>query len=560
MNITSRHVRTMRPNAVMVTIILGLRALTTSAQVVINEIMPAPRSPEPEWVELYNASRDSVVLQGVYLYDATSKSPLPETIMPPETYVVLCKDTTALRTSRFIPPSATLVRITLPSLNNTGEVLRLATKDSLAIDSIVYSMAWGTSGQSLERIDPRRPLLSADNCKPCIAASGATCGSDNSVSPRDGDVSLVSLNVQTPERRLVAIVRNMGATHLAGVVLSMRIDTILLLTDTLSLEAFEERAILLPLDSIANRIDESGRFDASAAAHIAGDPRPMNDALSRSIVLAPPQGSIRISEILYDPSGAGAGAAEFVEIVNADSRNRSTEGVHLRIDEEVIPLEARILEPGDVLAVTCDSIAQRIWTTEGRAVGLTSQTFTLRSTWDSVLVTDAYGLVIDSVCYSSDWHSPHVGLTKGRSLEKRSPVLRSAAASSWTSSVDTAGCTPGLQNSVSRRLDSGAVSSASPNPFSPHSTRGDRQSTVLRFVSPFSEAVWTIRLFDTHGRELGTLRNGEYLRGDASAVWEGRNERGDVLPVGPYVVSCQAVDATSGAVFTHSIVVVIADS
>ncbi|MFM8437743.1 MAG: lamin tail domain-containing protein, partial [Candidatus Kapaibacterium sp.] len=423
------------------------RVRPPEAQVVINEIMPAPVSPEPEWVELYNPSADTVILQGVYLHDATSRAPIPMIPIPPGAFVVLSKDTTALKARRALPRDAILVRMTLPSLNNTGESLRLATKDSSTIDSVAYSVSWGKTGVSLERVDPYLPMHSPANCRSSTSSTGATCGSGNSVTPKAGDASVTSMTVDTSRRSLSIVVRNMGDVRLDGATLCVRVDTLLMLREALDFDAFGERTFSITLDSITDIIERHGYVQADAVIDVRSDPRRTNDSMWLDVYLSPRRGSLRVNEILYDPLGTGIPLAEFIEVINADTRPLSTAGLFLRIDEDVVAIDARTLQPGDVLAVTCDSVAARAWTDDDRSVCLGRGSFSLRSTWDSVLVTDPYGLVIDSVCYADDWHSRHIGTAKGRSLEKRSPDLPSAVSTSWTSCAATEGCTPGRPNS-----------------------------------------------------------------------------------------------------------------
>ena len=531
------------------------------AQVVINEIMAAPISPEPEWVELFNAGPDTFVLRNLYLYDATSRSPLPETVVAPGHFVVLCKDTSALRATRMLPENAALIRITLPSLNNTGEVLKLATKDSILIDSVWYQMAWGSPGLSLERVDAQKPMLSKTNCRSCISGSGATCGSDNSVSPREGDVSIVSAFVQAADRTIRVNVRNMGPTSINDIKLSVVANS-LSISEYITplLEPFEERVFAMAIDSITRKVQHTGYMKTRLQVYSANDTRRSNDTMMLSIYVTPLRGMLRINEVLFDPAPVSAAAmAEFIEIVNTGVTGYATNGLELRIDDTTVSLPSDTIPAGEAVVVTADSLAGRAWRRDGGRVLITEKSFSLRSTWDSVLVTDPYGYVIDSLCYSSEWHSKHIGVTKGVSLEKRSPFLSSWQQASWTSCADSAGATPGSKNSVSRELQTVQHCSASPNPFSPLGNRGEAQSTVLQLVSPFSEALWTVRVFDTHGNELQILRNGEYDIGRTTGIWEGRNESGDAFPVGPYIVSVVAVDAGSGAVFSECFVTVISE-
>src|SRR5512140_2205621 len=79
--------------------------------VVVNEIMYAPSSPEPEWIELVNAGSEPVNLKKWQITDATaSRHILPATdiILPAGGYVLLTKDSTALHGVRGLLPCAVI--------------------------------------------------------------------------------------------------------------------------------------------------------------------------------------------------------------------------------------------------------------------------------------------------------------------------------------------------------------------------------------------------------------------------------------------------------------------
>jgi hypothetical protein len=527
---------------------------------VINEIMPAPSAPEPEWVELYNYGSDTVFLQSMYLYDATSRAPIPDLVIPPETFVVLCKDTLALRAARSLPYSVHLCRISLPSLNNSGETLRLTSKDSITIDSIVYSISWGKAGVSLERIDARLPLHSRDNCRESSSWSGATCGMDNSVSPRNGDAAITAIGVDTAGRRLSIRVRNMGNTSLPEVRVELGLEKTTLPGVTLrEMFAFEERLLYYHLDSLVRIVPQRGWCAVRAHVVVNADTRPWNDSLNGVVYLTPARGSLLFNEILYDPVSLlfNDEVEEFVELFNADTIPLSVEGLQIRAGDDVCSLGTITMLPASFLAVVADSSFAAKRSSGGSFYTYTKRPFSLRSTWDSILITDPYGYVIDSLCYTSEWQSPHIGSAKGRSLEKRAPRLPSALQSAWTSCVDSSGSTAARANSTAVEINGSSRCSASPNPFSPSSTRGDRQSSVISLRAPFAQAVWSVRVFDVQGHEMMTLLNGVFMNGEAYTMWDGRSSNGDPLQAGPYILFCEAVDAYSGETFAESIVVVI---
>ena len=93
--------------------------------VVINEFFADPSPPvglpEQEFVEVYNRSSKTFDLHGWKIGDATSLVSMPSLVIHPDEYVVITS---------------------LPSLNNSGDVIRIVDEDGAVIDSINYSLSW----------------------------------------------------------------------------------------------------------------------------------------------------------------------------------------------------------------------------------------------------------------------------------------------------------------------------------------------------------------------------------------------------------------------------------
>jgi len=66
--------------------------------------------------------------------------------------------------------------------------------------------------------------------------------------------------------------------------------------------------------------------------------------------------------------------------------------------------------------------------------------------------------------------------------------------------------------------------SAYPNPF--------HESTAIRFLRPDGAPATALEIFDVRGRRLRSLDPG----GEGSVIWDGRDDRGEALPSGVYLV------------------------
>ncbi|MCD7930627.1 MAG: lamin tail domain-containing protein [Tannerellaceae bacterium] len=144
----------------------------TAGMVLINEIMADPKGltelPETEYIELYNASGESISLNEWIFTYGTQNVKLPEVILPAGGYLVL------FREGRAITVDATGIELPLsnfPSaLSNTGKDLSLTAPDGTRIDEVAYGKA--TSGRSWER--------EGENWHLSLDSRGGTPGSKNS--------------------------------------------------------------------------------------------------------------------------------------------------------------------------------------------------------------------------------------------------------------------------------------------------------------------------------------------------------------------------------------------
>src|ERR1041385_1581173 len=128
--------------------------------IVINEIMYAPPTGEPEWVELFNATSSAIDLKNWKLSNRNSTSKYPITPISfnlnPKNYCIVTKDTTLFRTVHQTFASEIVQSSSLPTFlfNNSGDAVVLFDSRGAWLDSVRYDPEWGgTGGKSLERIE-----------------------------------------------------------------------------------------------------------------------------------------------------------------------------------------------------------------------------------------------------------------------------------------------------------------------------------------------------------------------------------------------------------------------
>lgn len=102
------------------------------AHVVINEVMAAPKGPEPaqEWVELVNDGLEPADLADFQLDVAGSATPLPSLALPPGAFAIVVSEAYVLAEGSDVPPASGTRLVRIPKLgkrglSNEGQVISL---------------------------------------------------------------------------------------------------------------------------------------------------------------------------------------------------------------------------------------------------------------------------------------------------------------------------------------------------------------------------------------------------------------------------------------------------
>lgn len=160
--------------------------------IVINEIMFDPLSDQAEWIELFNASAQSVNIKS-WKYKETSTTVIlsaSDLILNPGDYFIFAHDSTIYKTFSYLgtPLQNQIVKFsTSLSLNNSGESISISDSLNNIIDEVSYSPSWNnpeledTKGISLEKLNP---VFNANDKKSWSSSAnilGGTPGLANSI-------------------------------------------------------------------------------------------------------------------------------------------------------------------------------------------------------------------------------------------------------------------------------------------------------------------------------------------------------------------------------------------
>ncbi len=553
---------------------LFLPLCTAPAQVVISEVMFDPAGPEnaDEFVELFNASpSDTVRLEGWSLGDGTGSDPLSDAgagmSLGPRGYaVVLDPDYFASSAAydSLIPETALVLSVAGATLGSAGlsnskpETVTLYTPDGRIEDAVSYSTG-NVPGHSDERIDRDGPG-SPENWADSRFLLGSP-GFRNSVTRLTLNLAVtgLSLAMEGGSPFLTASVVNNGLTASGPFSLRFFIDADLdsaLEGDEALPQVFSNQG-LAPGDSAAFRIAaelQSGRGRAGAGLMSWEDGNPADDAGFLDFFIPYEKGCVRISEIMYDPF---PGDSEWIELVNAGhgtvdlrewkfsdsdttSRRVTTRGHFLMV-------------PGDY-AVLAAGVSFLAGHPEIGSFSLIPDLFpNLNDDSDRVCLFDPSGAEMDRMHYASGPEK-----REGNSLERIRIDGRSDNSDNWHPSLSPAGSTPGRPNSLihgGTSAESGFR--ASPNPFSPDGDGLD-EAIFLEYSLPSGNNRVRLRIYDSAGRLIRTLKNGEEEDRTGFALWDGHDDDGHQAVIGRYIAFLESVPVKGRGRTVHCRVIILA--
>jgi hypothetical protein len=541
----------------------------------INEFMYAPVGDEPEWIELFNCSPDTVNLKNWRISDnnVSSKSVITTSnlLLPPKACCIVAKELSFSSYHPSVP--CTVIIASFAALNNTSpDAVVLYDQRLISIDSIPYSPSWGgQGGKSLERIDIEQASTDSSNWGSSQNPVGSTPGKANSIVRLDYDLSAgtcYQTRVES-ETGLIPVIncvahnagKNVAMAYSLGFFFDSNNDGVHE-TDEL-IATLNSAEPLNPSDSahyaLAWTSAPQGESTVLAIIDFPPDQRPGNNSSSAILRNSYTARAVVVNEIMFDPL---ADQNEWIELYN-----RSSETVDLKnwkfkdrptasgnVNTVTMSLQPVLLRRGEFAVLAADSTIfflypELVNPTGGCHVIILNQSggFSLGNDGDDIIFKDLTDATIDSVSYSPRWHRPDVTDTKGRSLERINPDLDSNSPYNWTTSVVSTGGTPGKINSsytVGAQTESNL--SFSPNPFSPDGD-GFEDFCIVKYHLPFATALLHVKIFDIKGRLVRILANSQISASSGEIIWDGLDDNRQRVRIGPYVVLIQATDPTGKA-------------
>jgi len=515
--------------------------------VVINEIFPIPTPqlglPAAEFVEIYNTSNQYFQLNGWKLCDATGCATLKPWVLGPGEYLVLCANADTVQFF-FLPNKMGLA--SWPTLNNSGDDMKLEDNNANLLDFVPYKQAWfndavkQNGGWTLELKRPHLPCLDVGNWSAAVDPNGGTPGFQNSIYDPTPDtdapvltgaVSVTSAFIELlfNESQDSASVSNALVTVSGGVnvvsitpVGPMFDKANLIVTPPVSAGIYYDIAISGNADCSGNSTGSTARFILPEVAD---------------------SGDLIINEVLFNPQ---TGGSDFVEVYNRSQKVVSLKGYLLAnissgsMDNfRQIISNDYLFKPGEYVVITRDTNyvkSEYPFAASGVFIQMSNTMPSYNNDSSTVFILKPDSSVMDKFSYTDKMHFPLLREEKGVTLERISPERPASDGTNWHSAAESQNFgTPGYLNSQFTDFGGNDVVTVSPETFSPDNDGIDDVLTIS-YVMDQPGAVATIRIFDAMGRLVRTLVQNELLGTEGAYSWDGITDWNEKARIGIHIV------------------------
>jgi len=517
----------------------------------VSEIMANPRDaqglPELEYLELYNNSETALELSGVQIASGGAPVRLPDYILLPNTYLILCSTSAAADFASF---GEVLGVSSFPGLSNAGDEVLLLNSNGQTLQSLNYTIDWyedserQNGGFSLERIQNELPEDCPGNWQASQSPNGGTPGRLNSLAG-------ITPEMEPPFLRSAAPIGTMQITLGFNETLGSLMNFPENYRISGGLEVLEAQITGPQRDSIRLSLNgalQNGQIyqlDLLQAEDCLGNFSDQIQSLPIALAEVAAPGDIRINEILFNPQSGGK---DFVELINLSNKVINLKGMELINREKTsgnfqTSIETDLLLfPDQILALSPDpnDLTRRYPVPMEANISYAFLPSLDASSGNLSLQFD--GRVLDDFSYQDDFHSSLLEETRGVSLERLSSNSPTQEASNWSSAAESVGfATPGYQNS--QRIIAGTNSKdlfyLDNNTFSPDND-GFEDLLVLSYQSDKPGYLANIQVFDASGRPIKRLARNYSLASEGFITWDGSTNEASKARIGIYILWIEA--------------------
>lgn len=423
----------------------------TAGDVIINEIFADPNPqislPTEEFVELYNTTSNAFVLNNWQFVNSATAKILPNFILQPNAYVILCNvNDTALYT-----PFGDVIGISsFTALTNGGDSLTLMDNNNTLLDQVTYNVSWyqdnikDDGGWTLERINPNHPCSNIANWTASMNSSGGTPGLQNSVFdtlPDTQSPEITAVTILSTTQINVLFNEPMDSNSLANASYSLTGSITVLTANANSNLQGATLTVNPALDSstvytltITNANDCSGN---------SLNPNTIDFGIGKN----PTKYEVVINELFADPSPTnGLPTEDYLELFNNTSKIIDLTNCWISDLTSADQLNAGKILPGEYVIV-CDNSFENQFSPFGKVITVNSFP-SLNNSEDELTLYAPDSTFIHQVHYYDTWYRDNNKQDGGWSLEMIDPNNPCGEADNWIASTKWFGGTPGTQNTA----------------------------------------------------------------------------------------------------------------
>lgn len=419
--------------------------------VVINEIHadPTPQVglPDAEFVELYNASSNAYNLSGWKFVNTTTVKLLPNYILAPNSYVILCNSTDTALYSSF---GSVIGISSFTALANGGDSLTLLDNNNVLLDVVAYNISWyqdavkDDGGYSLELINPTQPCSGALNWIGSFSTDGGTPGTQNSVydvAPDLTNPKMLNVEVNSLTQLTVYFNETMDSSSLANATVTVSNGISVVST----VVGQNPNSILINVNPILDSATVYS-LQINNASDCSGNTLIPN-SIYFGIGISPQPFEIIINEIFPDPDPSiGLPLFEYLELYNNSTKAIDLSSLRISDPSTTSGFLSGKLFPNEYVVV-CGTSAISQFTPYGKVIGVSSFP-SLNSSDDEIKLINNSGEVIHQVNYVDTWYQDDTKKDGGWSLEMIDANNPCGEENNWRASTKWFGGTPGTQNSI----------------------------------------------------------------------------------------------------------------
>lgn len=409
--------------------------------IVITEFMYSPPSGYPQYVELYNRSGRFLSTKDFELLRAEGSSSLGGVIsefdqaIEPGGYLVITEDSELLEDVFGSGPWFEMDNF--PGFTQTvSDQIRLVDPDGDSVEMIEYDPSiWGGSDVALERRSIEALANDPNNWGESLDEDLGTPGEDNTVSPDDGP-ALISATFRDAETVLVTFSGSLDTGSISNgnfeINRNRSIESVTFINSTQAELSLDDQmnsgqTYTITVTNIPDIFgNELGEDQASFTYYLVETSEP---------------GDIVINEFMYDEPD---GYTEYVELYNTSNKVFNLSGWQQANDtgtRRVLTEEKIYFPPKSYMVILPNEELLQIFP-DFNFINAGSSLPALKNSGDEIVITNAAGVTLDSLRYSSDWGGDEVA------LERIDKGAISSDINNWTESVDVLKGTPGKENSV----------------------------------------------------------------------------------------------------------------